>query len=433
MQICNKIALMVVGLSLTACANLTSISRNTPLSSGNVIDGESIDGKVIHLDAQQRAIIQMGTSYCAEGSPDAIQSIAASQSLGVALTGQGSGSGSNSLASAVASIGLRTQSIQLMRDSLYRLCEAANNERINQSDMAMLLRRSQDLTAVVVAVEQLTGAVKANQALTTGDSQSSASATLISAQQGLQELEDQVVRRKEEVNTAQQAHDGALAAQTAASTELTNAQTAFSADGNDANKIRLANAKSDKESVDRREANAKLTLENKKTLLKDTETIRDEMKAARNVALTAANSSASGKGGFSTPGQAKELSNDASEAIASNVAIMVQRVLNKSYVTDHCMTVLSNNPNMNIDSGFFRMCSDIIQRAAISEFDGVITQFEPDDSTAKIDALLNSGKVTKQQIRDWMTNNGVATSSITTFRKGAKFSQDRKNFLNSVK
>jgi len=116
MQICNKIALMVVGLSLTACANLTSISRNTPLSSGNVIDGESIDGKVIHLDAQQRAIIQMGTSYCAEGSPDAIQSIAASQSLGVALTGQGSGSGSNSLASAVASIGLRTQSIQLMRD-----------------------------------------------------------------------------------------------------------------------------------------------------------------------------------------------------------------------------------------------------------------------------------------------------------------------------
>lgn len=149
---------LVFLLIISGCsANYASIDRSTPLN-GKTVDGNEIEGIAVHMDAQQRAVIQSGLGYCAEPSPDAISAIASS----ISLSGANSSAkldAASSLATSVGSIGLRTQSIQLMRDALYRLCEAINNGAISQTDMAMLLHRSQDLTAVVVAVEQLTGTV----------------------------------------------------------------------------------------------------------------------------------------------------------------------------------------------------------------------------------------------------------------------------------
>src|SRR5262249_28678488 len=79
----------------------------------------------------------------------------------------------------IASIGLRTQAITLMRDALYRLCEASANGDVSDISVTQLLGRSQDLTAVVVAVEQLTGATAANQVLLTGTTSANAAATAI--------------------------------------------------------------------------------------------------------------------------------------------------------------------------------------------------------------------------------------------------------------
>ena len=50
-----------------------------------------------------------------------------------------------------------------MRDAFYRICEASNNGNLNDLEVATLLRRSQDLTAVVLAVEQLTRGVSNGQ------------------------------------------------------------------------------------------------------------------------------------------------------------------------------------------------------------------------------------------------------------------------------
>ena len=196
---------LAVAFALSGCANMLTVGRTTLLPSGTnkTVDSEgksnldtSSGGIAVHLDAQQRAIIHTGARYCAEPSPDALAAYAASLGLGASVPGTGSGSASNALSSAAANIGLRTQSIQLMRDSLYRLCEASNNGRINESDMAMLLRRSQDLTAVVVAVEQLTGAVVAQQAAVTTNAQASASASLVANQQLLGEMEDKVAKKQ---------------------------------------------------------------------------------------------------------------------------------------------------------------------------------------------------------------------------------------------
>ena len=72
---------------------------------------------------------------CAEPSPDALSSFASSISGSAAVTGEGSGSLASALSEAAGSIGLRTQSITLMRDALYRVCEAYYNGAISITEL----------------------------------------------------------------------------------------------------------------------------------------------------------------------------------------------------------------------------------------------------------------------------------------------------------
>ncbi len=171
------LTLLATGLILTACADFYSIGRTRVLPD----DPTSNHGLAIHLDAQQRLMmVGKDGTYCAEASPDAMAAYAAALAASASATGYGSGSGSNASQSNIASIGLRTQSITLMRDALYRLCEATANGTVTPLSATQLLARSQDLTAVVVATEQLTGAVAANQAILTGTSNAGGSASMMS-------------------------------------------------------------------------------------------------------------------------------------------------------------------------------------------------------------------------------------------------------------
>ena len=138
---------------------MNTIDRATSLYSTND------KGKAIHLDSQQRLLVvnAMG-KYCAEPSPDAMAAFAAAAGIDASAPTQDAVSAAGSMSSAAASIGLRTQSITLMRDALYRMCEAYGNRMLNQPQVMTLLSRSQDLTAVILATEQLTGAVVAQQA-----------------------------------------------------------------------------------------------------------------------------------------------------------------------------------------------------------------------------------------------------------------------------
>ena len=159
---------------LGGCANLNSISREITVAEG---------AKASAIDAKQRVVFSAtrarpasaakGTSgasllpdlvVCAEPSPDALSAISASFS--------GSQTGSNSeavqlaltLTEQASSIGLRTQSIQLMRDTMYRACEAYMAGALSPTEFFYLQRRFQNLTLGLLAIEQLTGAVKAAQA-----------------------------------------------------------------------------------------------------------------------------------------------------------------------------------------------------------------------------------------------------------------------------
>ena len=124
----SALSMVAVAVMLSACADLQTIGRRTALPNNNASDPY---GVAIHLDANQRLVIVQGQKYCAEPSPDAFAAYAASLGLGISAPTQGAASAAQALQSSAGSIGLRTQSITLMRDALYRMCEAANNANLN--------------------------------------------------------------------------------------------------------------------------------------------------------------------------------------------------------------------------------------------------------------------------------------------------------------
>ena len=135
-----------VAVFLIGCANMQTISRTTKVPSD--------EGIAIHLDAQQRVVLSDGKVFCAEPSPDALSAYAASLVLGI------NEQMSATQNSSATDIGLRTQSITLMRDAFYRICEAYSNDQLEKWEVSARLRQGQHLTAVSLAIEQLTTAGK---------------------------------------------------------------------------------------------------------------------------------------------------------------------------------------------------------------------------------------------------------------------------------
>ena len=156
-------------LSLGGCANY--IFRSFDIDSG-----ESLS-----LDAKQRLVLATykgGKSgnrkiVCAEPSPDAFSATSASAAASTAFTfptllpggqtgtdgGQPGTSGSGGIAAArsesAASIGMRTQTIQLLRDGLYRACEAYMNGAIDQHQYNIVLLNIDKLMITLLGVDAI--------------------------------------------------------------------------------------------------------------------------------------------------------------------------------------------------------------------------------------------------------------------------------------
>jgi len=128
---------------------------------------------------------------CTEPSPDAILvlSSAFAGSAGANITRRDSTAIAAQLNLAMSRIesggyvGLQTQTIQLLRDGMYRLCEGYAAGALSAGDFKKLQRRYQSVMLALLAIEQITGAVAPGQALISG----SASAATGDSLQVLQE------------------------------------------------------------------------------------------------------------------------------------------------------------------------------------------------------------------------------------------------------
>ncbi len=355
-------ACILATVLLSGCANLNTISRVTDLpatpSEGSGGGGQTgAGGKAIHLDAFQRLVIANGDgSTCAEPSPDGMAAYAAALGLSGSVPGSGAGSLSASAQQTAAMIGLRTQSITLMRDALFRLCEA-RAQRKGQSDVSetMLLQRSQDLTAVVVAVEQLTGAVMASQVLLGGSAGAESQAQLVANQQILESVRKTETDRQQEVAaaltalndlktkrdaalTTAQASDGAYkeaAGQTPAPANLPTLERKMKDDA-----TALAAAV---EAVGKAEKQHELATQ----LLADARKVREAVERNQDGALTQAVTHVTGNGQFTPNASRGGLSAETVGAVSQAVQGMVEAVLRKDYLLQACTVFLTsaNAPN----------------------------------------------------------------------------------------
>ncbi len=123
------------------------------------------NGKGLSLDAKQRLLLVTNRGgigedrriVCAEPSPDAITSLAAAASAsgGTFNAGGSLAFGSNE---AAASIGLRTQTTQLLRDGYYRLCEAYMNGALSREQYNFALVNIDHVMIPIMAIDAIAGA-----------------------------------------------------------------------------------------------------------------------------------------------------------------------------------------------------------------------------------------------------------------------------------
>jgi hypothetical protein len=182
-------ALMAGGC--TTVGNLTSIYRTPDLDSG----------RSVVLDAEQWAVLNHddGDVVCAMPSPDALAAAAASGSLSVDNGAGVSGGAAGALGESAASIGLRTQSIQLLRDALYRMCEAYANEGMDGYEYGIMMRRFQSSMVAILAIEQLTGAVVAPPAAVSATGEATVMESLMRERRAIvEEISELEVRIEEE-------------------------------------------------------------------------------------------------------------------------------------------------------------------------------------------------------------------------------------------
>ena len=153
----NRILPILLTVSLAGCSgNYSTVYRSEALDRTD---------RLITQDAKQKGILRQIRSAdgklatCIEPSPDALSVFAATAAGNVSTANQFAAAFGGTRAESGANIGLRTQTITILRDQGYRICEAYANSGINPTDYAQLLRRNQVLTTASLAIEQLTGAV----------------------------------------------------------------------------------------------------------------------------------------------------------------------------------------------------------------------------------------------------------------------------------
>lgn len=192
-------------VSAIAVSLLTTGCKSFKLSGGG--SGEK-------LNIQERAILSTGpgdnfsgtsTTFkvCAEPSPDAMSSMAMEAAAKGGVPSKVSVELAAALQQSAAFVGLRTSSIQLLRDFGYRLCEAYLSGAIDERQYDLLMRRFQKNVVALLAIEQLTGAVKAPPVVLTSRGNAETSQSLFDQQAVREKVSEKIAELEKEKKTKQ--------------------------------------------------------------------------------------------------------------------------------------------------------------------------------------------------------------------------------------
>ena len=153
--------LLCLLLSAGCGANFHAINQGFDMS----------DGHVHLVDIKERAIVSKrkpGSGdliVCSEPSADALSTLASQYSGNVTTPRVGVDLSAATLENATY-VGLKTASIQLLRDQSYNLCQDYMNGVISSEGYNILIRRNQKIMSAILAIDQLTQMSRTGGAVT---------------------------------------------------------------------------------------------------------------------------------------------------------------------------------------------------------------------------------------------------------------------------
>lgn len=182
---------------------------NTAFRSFNVDDGTGA-----MVDIKQRAIIvskktrtsgegkdaqtTKRTIVCAEPSPDAMSAYAAEVAGKINAYGKVNAELAGAFQESAAYTGLRTQSIQLLRDGFYRLCEGYMSEALDEARYDTLMRRYQRYMVALLGIEQLTGAIRVPPMVINTEGRAETAASISTMRKETEKIEQELTEKRKE-------------------------------------------------------------------------------------------------------------------------------------------------------------------------------------------------------------------------------------------
>lgn len=258
-------------LLMVGCANQNSIYRTFDISKGEspmvdirqravlvapnktVTEKFDKDGKLT-----DKTTLEKGMFVCAEPSPDAMASLAYELAAKGGVPEKASGELAFAMHDSAAFTGIRTQSIQLLRDFGYRLCESHLSGAITSAQYDLLMRRFQKNTVALLAIEQLAGTVKSPPIALTSGGKAEATKSLVEQRTEREKLGDRISDLEKEKEAIKKKRDEAKIADAKAdTTELDGKISDF--DG------KITRLKSDRDVIDKALADTKGVLVEGKT------------------------------------------------------------------------------------------------------------------------------------------------------------------------
>ena len=115
------------------------------------------DGNIVYNSLGQPTIYQQQV-VCTEPSPDALVATAASFESSFTNSTEERAQVASGVREAISNIGVRTQTIQLLRDGYFRVCEAYLNGAIGTESYFLVIRAIDRFMVTLVAIEAISGA-----------------------------------------------------------------------------------------------------------------------------------------------------------------------------------------------------------------------------------------------------------------------------------
>jgi len=363
------ILIFSVATVISGCASLTHYNKER-IAGGH---------KAFFVDAKQRGVYSVKRTQnniswegiCAEPSPDSISALAATLGVDLTLTDKGKLGVSQSIAESVGTIGIRTAAIEALRDIMYRNCEAYALGGISNIGIETLQRRFQSTMVGILAIEQLTGAVRSPTVILSGTSSAGSPDAIVDLTNKTEVARKSLDDAKTAEAKSKEKYDGAVVTRKDTEKKIADGKT-------EADRIRALKTPTDEEKKKLADYDA---LSNTLTKNKEAEDaakkeydVAQETTKGREQAYSALDASRvaalTGGGKAGTSGQIEpavtnqKLSNEAATAVANAVVSIVEKTTSElSFGNELCTTLLGQFPTAKPEKGSaLDMCTERLNK-----------------------------------------------------------------------